>query len=42
VLLAIIGVIFRHGSAGAWNEITEQMSYFLGQSAVQVVQTISS
>jgi membrane protein len=41
VLLAITGVIFRHDPAGAWNKITEQMSYFLDQSAVQVVQNIA-
>ena len=29
VMLAIIGVIFRHDPAGAWNRITQQMSYFL-------------
>jgi membrane protein len=41
VLLAITGVIFRHDPAGAWNKITEQMSYFLDQSAVQIVQNIA-
>ena len=41
VLLAIIGVIFRDDPAGAWNRITQQMSYFLDQSAVQVVQNIA-
>ena len=28
VFLAIVGVIFRNDPAGAWNKITEQMSYF--------------
>jgi membrane protein len=41
VLLAIVGVIFRDDPAGAWNKITEQMSYFLDPSAVQVVQSIA-
>jgi membrane protein len=41
VLLAIVGVIFRHDPAGAWNKITQQMSYFLDPSAVQVVQDIA-
>ena len=41
VLLAIVGVIFRNDPAGAWDKITEQMSYFLDQSAVQVVQNIT-
>src|SRR5206468_5676202 len=41
VLLAIVGVIFRDDPAGAWNKITQQMSYFLDQRAVQVVQNIA-
>ena len=41
VLLAIIGVIFRDDPKGAWDRITEQMSYFLDPSAVQVVQNIA-
>jgi membrane protein len=41
VLLAIVGVIFRDDSAGAWNKITQQMSYFLDPSVVQVVQNIA-
>jgi len=28
VLLAIVGLIFRSDPGGAWNKITEQMSYF--------------
>src|SRR6266513_637286 len=40
ILLAIIGVIFRHDPAGAWTKLTEQMSYFLDKSAIQVVQDI--
>ena len=36
-----MGVIFRHDAAGAWNKITQQMSYFLDPSAVQVVQSIA-
>lgn len=40
VLLAIVGVIFRKDPAGAWDKITQQMSYFLDPSAVRVVQNI--
>jgi membrane protein len=41
VLLAIIGVMFRDDPAGAWHKITQQMSYFLDPSALQVVQDIA-
>src|SRR6266704_6607597 len=41
VLLAIVGVIFRDDPAGAWIKIMQQMSYFLDQSALQVVQNIA-
>jgi membrane protein len=41
VLLAIIGVLFRDDPAGAWDKITQQMSYFLDPSAMQVVQNIA-
>jgi uncharacterized BrkB/YihY/UPF0761 family membrane protein len=41
VLLAIVGLIFRSDPGGAWNKITEQMSYFLDKSAVEVVQNIA-
>jgi membrane protein len=41
VVLAIVGVIFRHDPGGAWNKITQQMSYFLDPSALQVVQNIA-
>jgi len=41
VLLAIVGMIFRDDPAGAWDKITQQMSYFLDPSAVQVVQNIA-
>src|SRR5437868_2730480 len=41
VLLAIVGVLFRDDPAGAWDKITQQMSYFLDPSAVQVVQNIA-
>lgn len=39
--LAIVGVISRDDPAGAWNRITQQMSYFLDPSAVQVIQNIA-
>ena len=42
VLLAIVGVLFRDDPVGAWNKITEQMSYFLDASAVQLVQNIAN
>jgi membrane protein len=41
VLLAIVGVIFRDDPAGVWSKLTEQMSYFLDKSAVDVVQNIA-
>jgi len=41
VLLAIVGVLFRGDPAGARDKITQQMSYFLDPSAVQVVQNIA-
>src|SRR6266511_1515507 len=41
VLLAVVGIIFRDDPAGAWEKITQQMSYFLDPSAVQVVQNIA-
>ena len=41
VLLAIIGFLFRDDPAGAWSRVTEQMSYFLDKSAVEVVQDIA-
>src|SRR5436309_10749968 len=41
ILLALIGVIFRHDPAGAWTEFTGQMRYFLDKSAIQVVQDIA-
>jgi hypothetical protein len=41
VLLAIVGLIFQNDPAGAWKKITEQMSYFLDKSAVEIVQNIA-
>src|SRR3954467_7228025 len=41
VLLAIVGLLFRNDPAGAWQKLTEQMSYFLDQSAVSVIQDIA-
>jgi membrane protein len=41
VLLSIVGVIFREDPAGAWTKITQQMSYFLDPSALEVVQSIA-
>src|SRR6266700_8040030 len=41
VLLAIVGVLFRDDPAGGRDKITQQMSYFLDPSALQVVQNIA-
>ena len=41
LLLAIVGVIFRDDPAGAWDRITQQMSYFLDPSALEIVQNIA-
>jgi membrane protein len=41
LLLAVIGVLFRDDPHGAWSRVTEQMSYFLDKSAVQMVQQIA-
>jgi membrane protein len=41
LLLAVIGVVFRNDPNGAWTRITEQMSYFLDKSAVEMVQQIA-
>jgi membrane protein len=41
LILAIIGFLFRDDPAGAWNRITEQLSYFLDRSAVETVQGIA-
>ena len=41
VLLAIVGLLFRNDPGGAWNKISEQMSYFLDKNAVEVVQNIA-
>ena len=41
VLVAVVGIIFRDNPAGAREKITQQMSYFLDPSAVQVVQNIA-
>ena len=41
VLLAIVGFVFRDDPAGVWDKVTQQMGYFLDQSAVQVVQNIA-
>src|SRR6266550_5480385 len=41
LLLAIVGFLFQNDPAGAWKKITEQMSYFLDKSAIDVVQNIA-
>jgi membrane protein len=41
VLLAAVGIVFRNDPAGAWNKVTQQMSYFLDPNAVEIVQNIA-
>ena len=41
LLLAVVGFIFQNDPAGAWRKMTEQMSYFLDKSAVDVVANIA-
>src|ERR1051326_6371056 len=41
LLLAVVGLIFHNDPAGAWKKVTEQMSYFLDKSVVDVVQNIA-
>src|SRR4051812_32407582 len=41
VLLAIIGLLFHNDPAGAWKNMTAQMSAFLDKSAVDMVQNIA-
>jgi membrane protein len=41
VLLAILGLLFRNDPAGAWQRVTEQLSYFLDRSAIDVIQSIA-
>ena len=41
VLLAILGLIFRHDPAGAWQRLSEQLSYFLDRGALDVIHQIA-
>src|SRR5205809_3775932 len=41
LLLAIVGFLFHNDPAGAWRKVTEQMSYFLDKSAMDVVANIA-
>ena len=41
LLLAIVGFLFHNDPAGAWRKMTEQMSYFLDKSAIDVVANIA-
>ena len=41
VLLALVGIFYREDPAGGWHKLTEQMSYFLDKSALDVVQGIA-
>src|SRR5438067_7943536 len=41
LLLAIDGFLFHNDPAGAWRKMTEQMSYFLDKSAIDLVGNIA-
>jgi membrane protein len=41
LLLAIVGFLFHNDPAGTWRKISEQMSYFLDKSAIDVVGEIA-
>ena len=41
LILTLLGFFFRENPAGVWNKLVEQMSYFLDQSAITVVQDIA-
>jgi len=41
LLVAIIGFLFHNDPAGAWKKMSEQMSYFLDKSAIDVVANIA-
>jgi len=41
LLVAIIGFLFHNDPAGAWRKMSEQMSYFLDKSAIDVVANIA-
>ncbi len=41
VLLAVLGLIFRNDPACAWEKVTQQLSYFLDRSALDVIQGIA-
>src|SRR5207248_1554376 len=41
LLLAIVGFLFHNDPAGAWRKMTEQMSYFLDKSAIDLVGNIA-
>ena len=41
LLLAIVGFLFHNDPAGTWRKITEQMSYVLDKSAIDVVGDIA-
>src|SRR6266436_3999554 len=41
LLLAIVGFLFHDDPAGACRKVTEQMSYFLDQGAIDVVQSVA-
>src|SRR5438874_4580362 len=41
LLLAVVGFLFHDDPAGTWKKLTDQMSYFLDRSAIEVVRNIA-
>src|SRR5438094_843631 len=41
LLLAVVGFLFHDDPAGTWKKMTEQMSYFLDKSAIDLVGNIA-
>ena len=41
VIVALIGLFYRHDPAGGWEKLSTQLSYFLDKSALDVVQGIA-
>src|SRR5437868_12848587 len=41
LLLAVVGFLLHDDPAGTWKKLTDQMSYFLDQSAVEEVRNIA-
>ena len=41
VLFALVGLFYQHDPAGGWQKLTEQMTYFLDKSTVDVIRGIA-